>query len=108
MSGTGFGLSLAVPTPISTATIPTFQLTGSVTPSAPATLGLSFDTSKTGITTTTTAGFPLATTTGGFSFGVGTTTNAATAFPLSKTTSAAIVPNVTAPAIHTSLGTATT
>ncbi|EFN63069.1 Nuclear pore glycoprotein p62 [Camponotus floridanus] len=70
--------------------------------------GLSFDASKTGYNTTTTAttGFPLATTTAGFNFGVGTSTTSSTF--LNKTTSAPISTSLTAPSTHTSLGTTTT
>jgi len=106
--GTGFGLGSTIATTTSSAvSVPNFSLPSS-TVQTPATLGLSFDASKPGTTTTATTGFALPTTTaGGFSFGGGTTTTT-TGFPLSKTTSATISTSLTVPSTHTSLGTATT
>ncbi|XP_029660411.1 nuclear pore glycoprotein p62 [Formica exsecta] len=114
-TGTGFGLSNTIATTTSTAAnVPNFNLPSN--PSSVVTVpsmapGLTFDASKTGYSSTTTAttGFPLAATTAsGFSFGSGTSTTSSTGFPLSKTTSAAISTSLTAPSTHTSLGTATT
>ncbi|XP_020295283.1 nuclear pore glycoprotein p62 [Pseudomyrmex gracilis] len=106
---TGFGLSGTVPTTTSAAaSVSSFNLPTSTVAPASVTPGLSFDTSKTGATTTASTGFSLATTTatGGFSFGTSATTT--TGFSLGKTTSAAIPTSLTAPSTHTSLGTATT
>lgn len=109
-TATGFGLSNTIATTTSTtANVPNFSLPSSTVPAM--TPGLSFDASKTGYNTTTTAttGFSLTTTTApGFNFGVGTSTTSATGFPLSKTTSATISTSLTAPTTHTSLGTTTT
>ncbi|XP_050454990.1 nuclear pore glycoprotein p62 [Cataglyphis hispanica] len=109
-TGTGFGLSNTIATTTSAAAnVPSFNLPSSTVPSM--TQGLSFDASKTGYSSTTTAttGFSLATTTtAGFNFGTGTSTTSSTGFPLSKTTSAAISTSLTAPSTHTSLGTTTT
>ncbi|XP_072767076.1 uncharacterized protein Nup62 [Anoplolepis gracilipes] len=108
-TATGFGLSNTIATTTSTtANVPNFSLPSSTVPAM--TPGLSFDASKTGYNTTTTAttGFSLTTTTApGFNFGVGTSTSA-TGFPSSKTTSATISTSLTAPTTHTSLGTTTT
>lgn len=105
-TGTGFGLSNTIATTSTAANVPSFSLPSSTVPSM--TPGLSFDASKTGYNTTTTAttGFPLATTTAGFNFGVGTSTTSSTF--LNKTTSAPISTSLTAPSTHTSLGTTTT
>lgn len=112
-AGTGFGLGNTIATTTSqqqAANVPSFSLPSSTVPTS-MTPGLSFDASKTGYNTTTTAttGFSLATTTAaGFGFGVGTATTSATGFPLSKTTSATISTSLAAPSTHTSLGTTTT
>lgn len=105
--GTGFGLGSTITTTTPPAvSVPNFNLP-SGTVQASTTPGLSFDASKPGTTTPATTGFALATTTaGGFSFGGGTTTTT-TGFPLSKTTSTTISTSLTAPSIHTSLGTTT-
>ncbi|GAB1863782.1 NUP62 protein [Camponotus japonicus] len=105
-TGTGFGLSNTIATTSTAANVPNFSLPSSTVPSM--TPGLSFDASKTGYNTTTTAttGFSLATTTAGFNFGVGTSTTSSTF--LNKTTSAPISTSLTAPTTHTSLGTSTT
>ncbi|RLU27354.1 hypothetical protein DMN91_001155 [Ooceraea biroi] len=110
VTGTGFGLGSTVATTTSAPVASSFNLTSSTAPTA-ATAGLSFDASKAGATTTATTGFALApTTTGGFSFGVGTPTTTSAGFPLSKTTSAAISTSLThnTPSTHTALGTTTT
>ncbi|KYQ49590.1 Nuclear pore glycoprotein p62, partial [Trachymyrmex zeteki] len=105
-TGAGFGLGSTIATTTLATSVPSFNLPSSTAPTSVAP-GLSFDASKTGITTTSNTGFSLtATTAAGFNFGTSTTTS--TGFPLSKTTSAAVSTSLAAPATHTSLGTATT
>ncbi|XP_011156207.1 nuclear pore glycoprotein p62 [Solenopsis invicta] len=108
-TGTGFGLGSTIATTTSTTNVPSFSLSSSTAPVASTAPGLSFDAAKTGTTTTsTTGGFALATTTAGFSFGMGTSTTTSTGFPLSKTTSAVVATSLAAPSTLTSLGTTTT